>query len=183
MKNFIKGTDLFACVFSMLLLQACSSNHPSLEGHWKILPEQSSSIDPWNTITLDILSEKDTIAIVTTYGAGNPYDIRMDSIRVNTFGIEQTAPIPPGRWLGEVSMGVYYGPASVRHVTARWNADRSELNLESRETLETSQGEVEATSRRTFSSSSDGSTLTVTETRSTRSSGSPIKYVFARRAK
>ena len=183
MKTFKKTTALFVFVFSFLCLHQCSNNRYGIEGHWRLLREKSSSIDPWSTLTLDIGLQNDTVVIVKTYSAGNPHDVRKDSIRVNTRGTEQTLPMPSDRWLGEVSMGVYYKPSSFRHVTASWNADGKELGMEVRETLETSQGEIETTTRKTYTVSPDASTLIVAEKRSTRLSGPSMGYEFVRVAK
>ncbi|MDH3252829.1 MAG: hypothetical protein OEM41_08555 [Ignavibacteria bacterium] len=179
MKGLGKTTIQFLCVCSLLCLQESNANNNSLAGHWKLLPEKSSSIDPWRTLTLDIRLQKDTIIMVKTFSAGNQHDVRRDSIGVSTEGKEQIVPIPSGRWLGGVSMGVYYGSASVRRLRARWNADESQLSIDFREVLETSQGVTEITVNQTFAISSDGSTLTLTEARSTRAA-SPMRYEFVR---
>jgi hypothetical protein len=166
------------CVCSLFCLNGSQMRGQSLTGHWKLLPEESGSIDPWRNLTLVVRLRQDTVVIVKTYSAGS-HDVRRDSMEVNTRGEEQTIPVPPGRWLGGVSMGVYYGSSSVRYVRARWNADGDELSVDTREVLETSQGEVDITIRQTFSSP-DASTLTLTEARSTRVSASPMRYVFVR---
>jgi hypothetical protein len=166
------------CACSLFCMDGNQMSGPSLAGTWKLLPEKSSSIDPWRNLTLLLRFRQDTVVIVKTYSAGSR-DVRRDSVEVNTRGEEQTLPISPGRWLGGVSMGVYYGSSSVRHVRARWNAGGNELSIDTGEVLETSQGEVDVAIRQTFTSP-DASSLILAEARSTRVSAQPMRYVFVR---
>jgi hypothetical protein len=149
-----------------------------MAGHWKLLPDSSSSIDPWRNLSLAIRLRQDTVVIIKTYSASS-HDVRKDSMEVNTRGEEQTVSIPSGRWLGQVSMGVYYGASSFRHLTAQWNEEKNQLRIDGREVLETSQGEIQVRSSQTLSISPDRSTLTITETRSTRAAP-PMGYKFVR---
>ena len=153
-----------ACALS---LQACTPASHGFDGHWKLVSEQSSSVDPWTSVLLDISRSQDSISVRKTYSAGNAFDRRSDLMVVNTKGIEQVVPVPPGRWLGQVSMGVYYGPGATRTVKARWS-ENGELIMEIRETVQTAQGESLIESNQTCSIQSDG-TLRIQEERSTRS--------------
>jgi len=155
--------------------QACVPASHGFDGHWKLVPEHSSSVDPWSSVVLDIGRSPDSISIRKTYSAGNAFDRRIDLMVVNTKGIEQVVPVPPGRWLGQVSMGVYYGPGATRHVKARWSED-GELIMEIRETVQTAQGESLIESKQTFAIQSDG-TLKIHEERSTRS-GLSMNWIF-----
>lgn len=165
---------LLAVVVFVLSLQACAPTSHGLDGHWKLVAEQSSSIDPWRSVVLDISRSPDSISIRKTYSAGS-YDRRVDLMVVNTKGIEQVVPVPPGRWLGQVSMGVYYGPGATRTVKARWS-ENGELIMEIRETVQTAQGESLIESQQTFAIQPDG-TLKIHEERSTRSSVS-MNWIF-----
>lgn len=165
-----------------LLLASCGRDSIRLDGHWKLIPEKSVSIDPWADLVLDIHSDGTHVTIVKRYLGGNTHDRKVDSMTVNTQGNEETVPIPPGRWLGEVSMGIYYGPDTKRHVVARMNDSHNELHIDMRETLETAQGETDVEVKETYALVSDGSTVQLSENRSTRRSGPPLTYTFARAA-
>ena len=95
-------------------------------------------------------------------------------------GVEERVPIPPGRWLGEVSMGIYYGPHAERRVRARMNDSRDTLLIVSRDIVQTAQGSAEVDARDTFTLSADASTLQWHATRSTRTSGPPLVITFSR---
>ena len=158
-----------------LSLQACAPASTGLDGRWKLVPEQSSSVDPWSSVVLDISRSPDSISIKKTYSAGNAFDRRIDLMVVNTKGMEQVVPVSPGRWLGQVSMGVYYGPGATRTVKARWS-ENGELIMEIRETVQTAQGESLIERKQTFAIQSDG-TLKIREERSTRS-GVLMNWIF-----
>ncbi len=173
-------------VLSTIALLCCMLNASDgqekgrLDGHWKLDPDKSASIDPWNHFELDILTDESRVTIVKRYDAGNPLDRRVDSMTVNSSGKEEIVSVPPGRWLGEVSMGIYYGPNTKRRVMARMNDARTGLNVDMRETLQTAQGAVEVNVSDVYTLASDGSSLRMSEARSTRTSGPPLTYTFAR---
>ena len=170
-----------AALFCLLLL-SCGRHSNRLYGHWKLIPEKSVSIDPWADLVLDIHGDGTRVTIVKRYSAGNAHDRRVDSMTVSTEGIEEVVPIPPGRWLGEVSMGIYYGPGTQRHVLARMSDDTNELDVDTRETLQTAQGETDVEVHATYTPAPDGSTVRLREHRSTRMSGPELTYTFARAA-
>ena len=171
--------SLVAALFCTLIAFSTGEDG-RLGGHWKLVPEKSGSIDPWNQLGLDIVTEGSHITIVKRYDAGNALDRRVDSMTVNTVGSEEVVSVPPGRWLGEVSMGVYYGPNTKRRVTARMNDSRNGLQVDTRETLQTAQGAIEVTVKDVYTLAPDGSSLQLSQTRSTRTSGPPLTYTFAR---
>lgn len=174
---------VLSIIVAALFCTSCISNGQErgrLDGHWKLIPEKSASIDPWSHLSLDIATGNSRVTIVKRYDAGGTLDRRVDSITVNTQGKEESVAVPPGRWLGQVSMGVYYGPDAKRYVQARMSDSPNELQVSSRETVQTAQGAVELRVQESYVLSPDGSTVQWKETRSTRASGPPLTYVFSR---
>lgn len=182
MKSRIAVVSIAAALFCLVLL-SCGRNSNRLYGHWTLIPGKSVSIDPWADLVLDIRGDASHVTIVKRYSAGNAHDRRIDSMTVSTEGGEEIVPIPPGRWLGEVSMGIYYGPGSQRHVHARLSDSSNELRVDTRETLETSQGEAAVEVKETYALVSGGSEIQLSENRSTRMSGPPLTYTFTRAKK
>lgn len=179
MKGKIAFVSIAAALFCLLLL-SCGRDSNRLYGHWKLIPEKSASIDPWADLVLDIHGDGAHVTIVKRYLGGSTHDRRVDSMTGNTEGNEEIVPIPPGRWLGEVSMGIYYGPETKRHVLARMSDSNNDLHIDSRATLQTAQGETDVEVKETYALASDGSTVQLSENRSTRRSGPPLTYTFAR---
>jgi len=156
-----------------------SGSGSRLDGHWNILVNKSANIDPWVGLMIDITTDGNRLTIVKRYNGGHPHDRRVDSISV-TPGKTEVVTVPPGRWLGEVSMALYYGPGAQRQVLARVSDPGNEIQVESRDTLETAQGRVPVDVQDTFTLSPDGVTMEWRQTRSTRLSGPPLVYSFAR---
>ncbi len=179
MKSVIAIVSIAAALVCTLP-HAYGRDSNSLDGHWTLIREKSASIDPWNDLVLDIHIEGTHVTIVRRYSAGNALDRTADSMSVNTEGREEIVPAPRGRWLGEVSMGIYYGPKSERHVLARISDSGNLLQMETREMLQTAQGETEVEVKETFALSSDGSRIQWSESRSTRKAGPPLVYTFER---
>jgi hypothetical protein len=179
MKGQIAFTSIAAALLCLLLL-SCGRDSNRLYGHWKLIPGKSVSIDPWADLMLDINGDGTHVTIVKHYSAGHTHDRRVDSMTVNTEGNEEIVSIPPGRWLGQVSMGIYYGPVTKRHALARMSDSNNALHIDTRETLETAQGKTEVEVKETYALASDGSTIQWSENRSTRRSGPPLTYTFAR---
>jgi hypothetical protein len=163
-----------------ILLASCDRDNKRLEGHWKLVPEKSASIDPWTSLLLDIHTDGTHVTIVKRYSAGHPHDRRVDSITVNMQGREDSVPVPPGRWLGEASMGIYYGPNTTRRVLAKMNNAHNELRVDIRETLQTAQGAIEGEVKDTYALSPEGFSMQWNETRPTRESGPPLNYTLTR---
>jgi hypothetical protein len=179
----MKGQIAFvpsAAALLCLLLLSCGRDSNRLYGHWKLIPGKSVSIDPWADLVLDIHGDGTHVTVVKRYSAGHTHDRRVDSMTVNTEGNEEIVSIPPGRWLGEVSMGIYYGSVTTRRAMARMRDSNNELHINTHETLETSQGETDVEVKETYALVSDGSTMQLSENRSTRRSGPPLTYTFAR---
>ncbi len=174
----MNSTTLMA--LACLCLLGSGHDRGSLDGHWKLIREKSTSIDPWSDLFVDIHIEGTRVTIVKRYSAGHPHDRTADSMSVNTEDREEIVPGPRGRWLGEVSMGIYYGSRSERHVRARMVEPGIALHIETHESLQTAQGETEVDSRETFTLSTDGSTMQWDEIRSTRKDGPPLMRTFTR---
>lgn len=178
--NRISLIAILVAIFFGLLPCSQARERQQLNGRWKLEPKKSASIDPWSTLELKIFIEGSCATIVKRYSAGHALDRRTDSMTVNTEGREEVLAVPAGRWLGQVSMGIYYGPGTKRYVQANTNSSRTELNIKAREMLQTAQGAMESNVRESFILSPDGSTLQWSVLRSTRKSGPPLTYTFVR---
>ncbi len=166
-----------AITFLLLLTPGLRAQSP-LSGTWKLDRQRSSDVDPWRAVTLEIRERGNTITFIKTWKAGR-YSQR-DSMTVVTGGAENRLPIRPGKWMEQVHLAVYVPREAVREVVANWGNTGRVLRLQSRYTLETSQGETPITIEREFRISGDGQTLTVTEKRSSRKTGPPLVFVYTR---
>jgi hypothetical protein len=170
----------------LLILIACFNSgqvsaepgKSDLAGRWILEKERSTNIDPWRELTYDIRLQGSEITLVKTLRAGRYH--QRDSMTVIPDDQEREAPMTHGKWMEQVHMGARVGALSMRVVRARWEGGGKVLYLQSRVTVETSQGDAPVIIERRFHISEDGSSMALTEARSTRTSGTPLVYDFSR---
>jgi hypothetical protein len=168
----------FSVLLLVGLLAGAPKGDPRFSGVWKLDRKKSADIDPWRQLTLEIRQAGASVILIRTWKAGR-YSQR-DAIMVKTGGVTNRVPLRPGKWMEAVHLGVYVSPNTERQIVAKWQEGGKVLWLESRYTVETSQGEREIQIDRTLRLSKDGKTLTLTEKRSTRQSGPPLVFVFTK---
>jgi hypothetical protein len=168
---------LLVATFHAQLISA-GPEESALAGRWKLERDRSTDIDPWREMTYDIRLQGSEITLVKTLRAGRYH--QRDSMTVIPDDQEREAPMTHGKWMEQVHMGARVGALSMRVVRARWEGEGKVLYLQSRVTVETSQGDAPVIIERRFHISEDGSSMALTEARSTRTSGTPLVYDFSR---
>jgi hypothetical protein len=163
--------------FSFAQLSA-QSDSSGLAGKWKLERERSTDMDPWREWVYDIREDGDRMTLVKTLRSGRYF--QRDSMTVLPDDQERETSIEPGKWIERVHLGARVGPGSRRLVRARWEEDGQVLYIQSRLTLETSQGDTPVIIESRFHLSQDASTMALTEVRSTRTEGNPLVYDFSR---
>ena len=167
---------LIVCLQSGQL--SAEPENSALAGRWIVAKERSTNIDPWRELTYDIRLRGSEITMVKTFRAGRYH--QKDSITVVADDQEREAPMTHGKWIEQVHLGGRIGALSMRLVRVRWEGEGKVLYVQSRLTVETSQGDAPVIIERRFHISEDGSTMALTEARSTRTSGNPLIYDFSR---
>ncbi|MCK5572276.1 MAG: hypothetical protein KAJ12_05925 [Bacteroidetes bacterium] len=167
---------LITCFYSRQL--SAGSDNSGLAGMWIMERERSTNIDPWRECVYDIREEGDRITLVKTLRSGRYF--QQDSLTVVPDDQERETSITSGKWIERVHLGARVGLGSTRFVRARWEEGRQVLYIQSRITLETSQGDTPVIIESRFHLSLDGSTMALTEVRSTRAEGDPLLYDFSR---
>jgi len=167
---------LIACFHSRQL--SAGPDNAGLAGKWKLERARSTNIDPWRESVVDIQEEGDRIIVIKTLRSGRYF--QQDSLTVVPDDQERETSINPGKWIERVHLGASVGTGSTRLVRARWEVDGRVLYIQSRITLQTSQGDTPVIIESRFHLSPDGSTMALTEVRSTRTAGNPLIYDFSR---
>ena len=146
---------------------------PEIAGSWGIDRSQSTAIDPWGNILLEIEIEGEAINIERTVRTGRRISTATYSLKIG-----KPVSVPIEWWTGNRHIGAYIGGDGTEKMRADWLDDRT-LGIVSNYILETSQGETPVRSTFEYRLSPDKSLLTVIELRSTRDR--PIMHVFKRR--
>lgn len=175
-KYYLKKLNLLLFLLAGLPLLAMGKAKPEIYGEWKLVPESSSQVMLYNTVSLRIQSEGSHVKIIRTWGTRFA---KVDSLYLSTDGKVNLVPIDNRVWPTQVFMGVSMIPGSNDRVTARWTKEGRTLDVDETYPVLVSQGRTEVHNHTTFQLSDDGQTLTMTIVRDTRPN-EPLTYVFNR---
>lgn len=168
---------LLVCALLMLPLTASvppSPPHEAFEGAWALDKEQSSPVDPWNNLSLQIEVDDSLITLKHHWSAGRFSET--DSMTIETGGVVNRVPI--GRWLDNRHLGVSVRENAMRRVTAHWIDDGRTLQVVSRFPVYTSQGRTAVRILSEYRLAPGRESLALLQLRSTRPK--PVHYAFRR---
>ncbi len=160
-----------------LTASAVAGDKSPLEGKWTLLPQKSSEIGLFRTLSVELHGDGSTVTIIQKWGGRRNFK---DTLRVRTGGVENDVPVRDRVWPTNVFMGISMKPGSTVKVKANWQKDGTVLRVEKRYTVLASQGKREITSVETYQLTSGGELLTLSIDRSSRRSGPGLVYVFKR---
>jgi len=148
-----------------------------VEGSWELLRDQSTDIDHFRALAVDIALKGDRVTIVRTWGRGRTYR--------DTLSCVPGAPpveIPVSDWVfpTNIFMAVRMVEGKPRRVQCAWEGDTA-LSVEEHFTVHASQGLASVTARHTFRVAEDGDILFYSIARSSRCAGPLIRYILRRK--
>jgi hypothetical protein len=171
-------TLLILCLVFGLAASPCRSQESArstpLDGAWTLLPDQSTAVDPWKSLSIEIEATRSRLRLRRVW-RGNYGFAAVDSVAVPIDG--EFHQVPLTQWSENRHIGVFVGPDSTKKVSATWLDEDQTLRVETLLPARTSQG---TTPLRTYAEYRVGprGVLTVLELRSTRPR--PIRYTFRR---
>jgi len=171
---------ILSCAVLLLGIPSLSFSQggAGINGRWTLLPEKSSEIGLYPTLSIEIRDASPRSAtIIQTWGTSRFFK---DSMTVRIGGAVNKIPVDNRVWPTNVFMGASMAVGTDREIKAEWVGKGKILRLEERYTLRTSQGPTRVSATHTYEVSDSGELLTYTVVRSTRTSGPAIKYVFKR---
>lgn len=153
---------------------ALATEPASLAGAWRIDPERSTELNPWQDLTLTITVDGDRVDIRRHFSWGRrtfDEDIALDvSAPMNV--------VPVSWWPDNRHLGAYIGGDKTKRIRATWLESRHILRLSADLVVSTQQGERAINVLSDYKVSANGAQLTLTELRSTRNR--PVVYTFTR---
>jgi len=168
----IVSAILFVAVPAFHSLHAQAN--PDFSGRWKIDTEQSTPLDPWRTLEIEISVKGDSVSIGRYYSAGSR--VAQETMVLDMTLASQEVTVEG--WWDNRHIGAYLGGGKKETVAAKWLDEGRTLQLNIDMILETSQGDAPVHVMREMRLAEDGMTLTVTQIRSSRNL--PIVRVFNR---
>lgn len=168
------------CALLFLLLPpgtAPGQGASPLRGTWDLVPGQSSDIDHFGALTLEISTSGDSMTIRTTWGRGRTF-------RESVTLVPGAPPVdvPVGSWVfpSNIFMGLRLREGDMRRVAAVREGD-NRLRVDETCAVHGSQGLVPVKSVHRYEVTDRGDILVYRVDRSSRKTGPEVKYILKRR--
>lgn len=150
----------------------------SWEGKWVLIPEQSSALDVFDTVSLEFSEvSADHVSINETWGSRRSHSELLD---LKLGGAVNAVPIEHKVFASNVFMGVRREVGAMRDIEAKWVIPYSALELHETLPIISSQGHQKLKYRSTMSLNADGTILTWSVQRPTRPEGEAQVYKLKR---
>lgn len=175
MLNKLRYYISFMIVMLLLPELGISKGDPGFSGKWILIPEESSEISLYRTLSIEIQQSGSTVIITQTWGKSRRFK---EILTLKTGGKINQVPVTSRIFPTNVFMGLSMPINETRQIKASWQNKGTVLKLEERYNIQSSQGRSQILSWHTYRLSPDKEILTYTIERSTRKSGPPIKYVL-----
>ena len=168
----------FACALSMVLLLPAvieAQDNTGFNGKWILIPDKSSEIGLYRTLTIEIQLHGPSVIINQTWGKSRSFT---EKLILKTDGSTNLLPISNRVFPTNVFMGLSMAVGSKRQIRATWENKGTQLKLEERYDVKSSQGISQIISTSTYELSEDKEILTYRIHRSSRKLGTEVKYVL-----
>jgi len=162
--RFFSHVFLIVCLLPALCF---SQGDPQFDGQWTLIPEKSSEIGLYNTLSLEIRQKGTTVILTQKWGTSRSFEERLT---LKTGGKSNRVPVTNRVFPTNVFMGLSQPVGDSREIIARWEENGSVLRLEERSPIRASQGRAPLLTIHTFELSADKERLVYTVKRSTASS-------------
>lgn len=165
-------TRLLAGVFVGALLLPSTHAESAFNGRWQLDPEQSTSLDPWRSIEMEIAVSDNQLAVSRHFGA---HTRTVDeTIKLANQAKPQTITVEG--WWDNRHIDAWLANHNQIEVTPEWQDDGRTLVLRIKMILETQQGDRTVGVTRTLKLDPDGQTLREVQVRESRNL--PIEQVY-----
>jgi hypothetical protein len=173
----MKHHVVFALVPLVFLMCGIASGQtdPALYGSWELLPEKSTEIDLYGTLTVTIAPKGNAVEIVRKFGANRSFK---DSLMLLPGAAAVKKDIKNRVFPTNVFMGLAMPVGQQREVRAWWEG--ADLKLEEKFSLRGSQGLTPLNVLNTFALTKEKEILSYALDRSTRVTGPPMRYLLKR---
>jgi hypothetical protein len=148
---------------------------PALLGSWELIPTQSTDIDHFRALSIEIRQTGDRITILQVWKARLSY---RDSIVVTPGGAPIDVPVESWVFPSNVFMGLMMPVGEKRRISARWEQGGKGLRLDERFMVRGSQGEAPVVAIYRYELSNEKDILFYHVERATRKTGPAVKYTL-----
>ncbi|MEA2004794.1 MAG: GxGYxYP family putative glycoside hydrolase [Acidobacteriota bacterium] len=177
MSNQLRYFIVFLVIILLVPVFGISQGDPAFNGKWTLIPDKSTEIDLYGTLSLEFQLDGSTVTIIQTWGTRRSFT---ETLVLKTGGAVNIVPINNRVFPTNVFMGLSMPVGDKRQIKATWENNGKVLRLEEQYEILSSQGKSKISSIHIYEISSDKETITYTIHRSTRKTGPEIKYLLKR---
>ena len=176
--------SLWLTLSCIVLLTLCcfpiahAQSAPALFGTWELIPDQSTDIDHFGALSVDLHQNGDQLIVVQNWISRR--SVR-DSLVVTPGGPPVDVAVRNWVFPSNVFMGLMMPVGEKRQVSARWEGGGTVLRLDERFAVRGSQGKIQVSAIHRYELSPEKDVLFYRVERSTRTSGPDVKYVLKRK--
>lgn len=174
-KKLHKGAIFFIGVGLILPFFLMRQGSPGFNGQWNLIPEKSSEIGLYRTLSMEFQQKGKTVTVTWKWGKTRSFQ---ETLTLESGGSVNRLPVTDRVFPTNVFMGLSLEPGDIRQIKAKWEKQGTVLKLEEHLNIRGSQARVPVSILHTFVLSPDRETITYTIERSTRRTGPLIKYVL-----
>lgn len=163
-------------IWCIPVLHSAAQDTTGMSGQWQLIPDESSSVAFYNTISLSVTRADSNVTLVQRWEELFP---KVDSVSLITGGVVNRVKVEDRVWPSQVFMGVSRIPGTDEELTAVWSNDGKLLTVQEQYPVLISQGQTTMRSTKKYVLSDDGEKLTLTVERGSHLAN-PQTYVFRR---
>ena len=169
---------LLTLLVSLYIPESASAqgSHPLL-GTWDLIPDQSTDIDHFGALTVEVRQTGELMTLCQTWGRGRTF---RDSLSFVPGGAPVDIPVRSWVFPSNIFMGLRMPEGESRRVSAAWEGEKR-LRVDERFLVRGSQGVVPVTALHRYELTDGDDILVCRMERSSRKTGPETKYVLKRR--
>ncbi len=164
-------------LFILLPGAALSQVNTNFNGQWTLLPEKSSEIGLYGTLSIDFTVKDQSVRLIQKWGTSRSFS---DTIEIATDGLLREFPIRDRVFPTNVFMGLAMPVGRSRQISARWENGGAILKMEYRYDIRGSQGYTPVIESHSYQLIEGDEVLLYRIERSTRPKNSPLQYQLKR---
>lgn len=164
------------CLLILFQPVIASANPAEMNGEWVLLPQKSSEIGLYNTLSLIIQQSGNELTLIQKWGETRSL---FDTLKITLNGKTKDIRVTNRVFPTNVFMGLSQPVGETKQVKAIWE-DNQVLKIEENYAILGSQGKSELTVVHRYALSSGQEVLNYKITRSTRTDGPEVQYAFKR---
>ncbi len=137
----------YSLIILLFPVLSFSAGNPGFNGQWTLIPQKSSEIALYGTLSLEFQQNASKLILIQKWGAKRGFS---DTLSLKTGNVDNTVPITNRVFPSNVFMGLSMPVGSSRHITANWQNNGMTLNVQDQYMIRGSQGESPETSTYTY---------------------------------